>query len=90
MFIFLIYFSYLLSFNATKMCTAKQYAIVNNPFLFFLFACSLQSPPILQNLVIMINPNQKSVVGGRSVNFTSWNVKALNHPVKRNKVLTHL
>lgn len=27
---------------------------------------------------------------GRNVNFISWNVKGLNHQVKRNKVLLHL
>ena len=27
---------------------------------------------------------------GCSVNFVSWNVKSLNHPVKRKKVLSHL
>lgn len=27
---------------------------------------------------------------GRELRFLSWNVKGLNHPVKRNRVLAHL
>lgn len=38
----------------------------------------------------MVNPHIPSGGKGQSVNFTNWNVKGLNHPIKRSKVLTHL
>ena len=28
--------------------------------------------------------------GGSTISFASWNVKGLNSPVKRSKILTHL
>ncbi len=36
----------------------------------------------------MINKTNRSA--GCNINFVSWNVKSLNHPVKRKKVLLHL
>lgn len=36
------------------------------------------------------NPNPTFQFGRHSLKFTSWNVKGLNQPVKRNKVLHHL
>lgn len=38
----------------------------------------------------MTDPNTKKGLDGFPVNFVSWNVKSLNHPVKRKKVVTHL
>uniref|UniRef100_A0A9J7ZWC4 Uncharacterized protein n=1 Tax=Cyprinus carpio carpio TaxID=630221 RepID=A0A9J7ZWC4_CYPCA len=31
-----------------------------------------------------------SNIGGAETNFVNWNVRGLNHPVKRNQVYTHL
>ncbi len=39
---------------------------------------------------VMTDPNSTRKLDGFSVNFLSWNVKSLNHPVKRKKVFTHL
>lgn len=36
------------------------------------------------------NPHTTFRGRGQSVNFTNWNVKGLNHPIKRTKVLAHL
>ncbi len=38
----------------------------------------------------MSNTNTSRGMEGCSVNFMSWNVKSLNHPVKRKKVFAHL
>lgn len=38
----------------------------------------------------MSDTNIPRGLDGCSVNFVSWNVKSLNHPVKRKKVFTHL
>lgn len=38
----------------------------------------------------MVNLHMPSGGSGQSVNFTNWNVKGLNHPIKRTKVLAHL
>lgn len=38
----------------------------------------------------MTNINMASQVNGCSVKLVSWNVKSLNHPVKRKKVFAHL
>lgn len=39
----------------------------------------------------MTDPNSTRALGGlSSVNFVRWNVKSLNHPVKRKKLFTHL
>lgn len=39
----------------------------------------------------MVTPDKSSAVGdGCHVNFISWNVKGLNHPIKCSKVLAHL
>ena len=38
----------------------------------------------------MANSGNSGMISGCIVNFVSWNVKSLNHPVKRRRVLTHL
>lgn len=38
----------------------------------------------------MTDANAPRGLDGCSVNFVSWNVKSLNHPLKRKKVFTHL
>lgn len=38
----------------------------------------------------MTNNNMSFQANGCSVKLVSWNVKSLNHPVKRKKVFTHL
>ena len=48
-------------------------------------ACSTSS--ILLNMANLSTPSRGS---GQSTKSTNWNVKGLNHPVKRTKVLAHL
>lgn len=38
----------------------------------------------------MAAQNNVSLQSGRNVTFVSWNVRGLNNPVKRGKVLSHL
>lgn len=40
--------------------------------------------------LLLFNIHVLRIIMGRHLNIVSWNVKGLNHPVKRKKVLTHL
>lgn len=41
-------------------------------------------------MISQSSPNSIRQFGGHTLKFPSWNVKGLNQPVKRNKVLHHL
>ena len=42
------------------------------------------------SLLAMTHTTSNAILGNRDVNIISWNVKGLNHNVKRKKVLSHL
>lgn len=55
----------------------------------FLVYYVLYVPGVLISFVFIILHFQSKTVD-RSLNFVSWNVKGLNHPVKRRRVFSHI
>ena len=55
----------------------------------FLVYCVLYVPGVLIPFVFIILNFQSKTVD-RLLNFVGWNVKGLNHPVKRRRVLSHI